>query len=506
MNVGRIDWLAILFAVGATLIGIVTLYGGGGAGEDLAIKKIIWLFIGLGFMFFFAFFNYQKLGSYSAIIYIVALLVLVATLLPFIGTKVKGARAWIRFFGFGFQPAEFMKLALVIALSRYLVLRETEIGKLKELIIPVLIAIIPTLFIALQPDLGYAMMSLLLLFGLLYIGGANTSVIFGFAIVGFFTLFIPMYLEYQKFIIVDDIYTKLRDVNFRLADAVRILSFELWEYIEKPELASTIEETESLRRWAATQVIKPENLEQLMNIAAEIDKENPSLLRDFLRSDLALILTIIISILAYGILSLIYFATRNKLMKQISTVVLIIALSFGTALAFMKSVNFKPHQVVRIISFANPDKFPKGAGYQLRHSLITLGSGQATGKGMFKGDMTRGDTPFLPEWYNDFIFSVIGEQFGFFGSLLTVLLLFGLVFRGAAIAIQSKDDYGALLAAGITLIFFTHIVINIGIAIGLLPVTGIPLVFVSYGGSNMLTSYIALGILLNIHMRRFINA
>lgn len=506
MSIGKIDWLSIFFAVSASLIGVITLYGGGGPGEALAMKKLLWIAISIGVMFFFAFFNYQKLGSYSALIYIVTVVVLAATLLPFIGTTVKGARAWIRFFGMGFQPAELMKLALVIALSRYLVLRESEIGKLKELVIPAMIALIPALLIALQPDLGYAMVNLILLFGMLFIGGANTSTIFGFVIVGFAALFIPMYLEYSKFTIVDDIYSKLRDVNFRLADAVRILSFELWEYIEKPELVNSIPESNTLHYWAAHLVLKPENLTQIQTIANEIDAANPSLLRSFLRSDMALILTTAISAALYGVARLVYFATRITWVKKASTVALIIALSIGTAFAFMKSVNFKPHQVVRIVSFANPDKFPKGAGYQLRHSLITLGSGQVTGKGVFNGDMTRGDAPFLPEWYNDFIFSVIGEQFGFVGSAFTLLLLFALVFRGAAIALQSKDDFGSMLAAGITLIFFTHIVVNIGIAAGLLPVTGIPLVFVSSGGSNMLTSFMALGILLNIHRRRFINA
>ena len=120
--------------------------------------------------------------------------------------------------------------------------------------------------------------------------------------------------------------------------------------------------------------------------------------------------------------------------------------------------------------------------------------------------MTKGDTPFLPEWYNDFIFSVVGEQLGFWGSAMLLLLLFGLILRAINIAVTSKDDFGAMLASGIALIFFLHVFINIGISVGLLPVTGIPLSFVSYGGSHMLLCFVCVGILINIYRRRFINA
>ena len=157
------------------------------------------------------------------------------------------------------------------------------------------------------------------------------------------------------------------------------------------------------------------------------------------------------------------------------------------------------------MSFANPDKFPKGAGYQLRHSIITIGSGQIFGKGFGQGDMTKGEISFLPEWYNDFVFSVVGEQFGLFGCTMVLLLLFGLIARGMSITWRSKDQFGLLLAGGITAILFLHVAINVGITMGLLPVTGIPLVFVSYGGSNLVFTFASIGILLNIYTRRFTN-
>ncbi|MCS6971805.1 MAG: FtsW/RodA/SpoVE family cell cycle protein [Leptospiraceae bacterium] len=505
-RLARIDWLSVFVAVASSLIGVVVLYGGGVTGEDLAIKKFIWLLIGVGAMFLFANINYQLLGSFAPIIYAAGILLLLLVLIPFLGKEVKGARSWFSFAGISFQPAELMKLALVIALSKYLVLRESEIGKLKELIIPALLAALPAFLVGVQPDLGGAVMFLAILFGMLFIGGANTAVLFGFAIIGFFALFTPMYLEYERYVIVDDIYTRLRETHFRLADAVRILNFEVWEVAENLNYNTRMVADRNLAIWAKETLATGENLKIFWQTAAAVEAENPSLLRDMLRNTAVMLSVGATGILFYGLGILGHFMTGAQWMRRVANLMLIIGLSFTAGWMSNKFINFKPHQVVRIVSFVNPDKFQKGAGYQLRHSLITVGSGKFAGKGLFQGDMTKGETPFLPEWYNDFIFSVVGEQLGFWGVSLLLLLLFGLILRAVQVAMTSKDDFGAMLASGIGLIFFLHVAINIGIALGLLPVTGIPLSFVSYGGSHMLLCFISTGILINIHRRRFINA
>lgn len=359
-------------------------------------------------------------------------------------------------------------------------------------------------FIAAQPDLGSAFLIIPILFSMLFIGGASVSLLSGFAIIGFFTLFVPLYIEYQKYIMVDEIYDFLKESHFKIADAVRILNFEVWHFIENGKGAAA-SSNDTLRNWAIKIISKPENQKVFYNAVSTMDKTDPNYLKRFLTNDAAFIIIIITSSITYGIAMFFRIFSRIRWFRFISIISLILSLSFAGAFFLRKMVTFKPHQVTRIVSFANPDKFPKGAGYQLRHSLISMGSGQITGKGMFNGDMTRGDTPFLPEWNNDFIFSVVGEQFGFIGITLTLILFFILVIRGIIIAIQSKDDFGSLLAGGITFMFFYHIVINIGITMGLFPVTGIPLVFLSSGGSNLVTSFIALGILMNINARKFIN-
>ncbi|MES0488580.1 MAG: FtsW/RodA/SpoVE family cell cycle protein [Leptospirales bacterium] len=506
MNPIRIDWTIVIFSITATLFGALSLYGGGGFGETLAIKHLIWLVLGIILMFLFTFVSYQLIGSYALIIFGVALFLLVITLIPGIGAKIKGARSWIRFFGMGFQPAELMKIAMVIMLAKYLTLKENQIAHIKELFLPFLLTIIPMTLIAIQPDLGYAVMMLPLSFILLFLGGANVPILAGLVVVGFSILFVPMFLEYHKYIITGEIVKLLELDHYNLSHAIKSLSFEVWRYAENAAkyASMTIGTTETEK--AIVTLLKGDNLKLFFETADTARAAKSNFLRDFFANDRLIILLSISSFVIYGVLFFLQrFYFRQNAAKVATVASLILALSLSLSFLFRSFVSFKPHQVVRIVSFANPKEFPQGAGYQLNHSLITVGSGKITGKGIFQGDMTKGDVPFLPEWYNDFIFPVIGEQFGLVGTVTALLLLLGIVIRGVSIAWQSKDNFGALLAAGITSIFFLHIFINIGITLGMLPVTGIPLVFFSYGGSNLIVNFIALGILMNIHRKRLIN-
>jgi rod shape determining protein RodA len=176
-------------------------------------------------------------------------------------------------------------------------------------------------------------------------------------------------------------------------------------------------------------------------------------------------------------------------------------ISLGLFFSVMLQKFFVDYQKQRIIIFINPDKDPLGFGYNIIQSKIAIGSGGFFGKGFLKGSQTQ--LGFLPEKTSDFIFSVIAEEWGFFGSIILILILGFIVYRGIQIAMEAKDKFGALLASGITSIFFFHIVINIGMAVGIMPVTGLPLSFVSYGGSNLIMSLLGVGILINIRSRKF---
>jgi len=162
----------------------------------------------------------------------------------------------------------------------------------------------------------------------------------------------------------------------------------------------------------------------------------------------------------------------------------------------------KDYQKKRIITFFNPDLDPLGAGYHLIQSKIAVGSGGITGKGFMEG--TQCKLGFLPEQQTDFIFSVLGEEWGLIGSLIVVLLYFGLILWGLRIAIHSKDRFGAILSFGVVAMLFWHIFINIGMVLGLMPVVGIPLPLLSYGGSFLFSTLIGVGLLLNVSMRRYL--
>ena len=161
----------------------------------------------------------------------------------------------------------------------------------------------------------------------------------------------------------------------------------------------------------------------------------------------------------------------------------------------------KEYQVARLTSFLDPADDPQRTGYNRLQAEIAIGSGGLTGVGYLQGTQTNLD--FVPEQHTDFIFTVVGEEFGFLGAF-GMLALFGLlVWRAFRIALLSKDPFGTYMATGVASMFAIQVFVNVGMTLGIMPITGIPLPFVSYGGSSLLTNCVAVGLLLNIHMRRF---
>ncbi len=162
----------------------------------------------------------------------------------------------------------------------------------------------------------------------------------------------------------------------------------------------------------------------------------------------------------------------------------------------------KEYQKNRILTFISPGRDPRGTGYNIIQSKIAIGSGQIFGKGFQKG--TQSQLEFLPERHTDFIFSVLSEEHGFIGSIVTILLFLFLIILGFYTAFQSKDKEGVFLCAGMSFYIFWHVFINIGMTMGLLPVVGIPLPLLSYGGSGMLTTMVALGVISSVSYRRYL--
>jgi rod shape determining protein RodA len=163
----------------------------------------------------------------------------------------------------------------------------------------------------------------------------------------------------------------------------------------------------------------------------------------------------------------------------------------------------KPYQKARLTSFLNPDNDPKGTGYQIRQSLIAVGAGGVWGKGAAKGSQTQGD--FLPIPHADFIFAAFAEEHGFIGAIFVLLLYFFILMRLIQNAQTAADLSGSLIIMGVVAVLTFQIAVNVGMVIGFMPVTGIPLPLMSYGGSSVLFTFLALGVAMNVRMRRFVN-
>jgi rod shape determining protein RodA len=160
----------------------------------------------------------------------------------------------------------------------------------------------------------------------------------------------------------------------------------------------------------------------------------------------------------------------------------------------------RDYQRQRVLTFLDPGSDPLGAGYHIIQSQIAIGSGGIDGKGWLMG--TQSHLEFLPERSTDFIFAVIGEEFGLSGILLLLALYLFIILRGLWIASQARDSYGRLLAGGLTMVFFVYVFVNTGMVVGLLPVVGVPLPLVSYGGTSLVTIMAGFGILMSIHTHR----
>ena len=163
----------------------------------------------------------------------------------------------------------------------------------------------------------------------------------------------------------------------------------------------------------------------------------------------------------------------------------------------------KPYQKERILTFLDPDRDPLGKGYQVAQSKIAIGSGGLLGKGVFHGSQNQ--LGFLPTRHTDFIFSVVGEELGFAGVIATLGLLALVIFRSIYNAQTARDNLGLFIVMGAVGIYFFHLIVNVGMVIGFMPTTGIPLPFLSYGGSSVLTAFIALGLVMSVRRCRYVN-
>jgi len=195
------------------------------------------------------------------------------------------------------------------------------------------------------------------------------------------------------------------------------------------------------------------------------------------------------------------FGSMMLFLRIQTKVLLAIIIAMTIALPTVYKFGLKPYQRQRIVSFIDPMSDPKGSGYNSIQSMIAVGSGEIFGKGYRKG--TQSQLNFLPEHHTDFIFSVFSEEHGFLGCFILLGIYLVFLTNGLSVAYQSHDKFGVLLAFGLVAIFFWHVFVNMGMVMGLLPIVGVPLPFMSYGGSALMTSIVSVAILTNIANKKF---
>ncbi|MDC0963538.1 rod shape-determining protein RodA [Candidatus Pseudothioglobus singularis] len=203
---------------------------------------------------------------------------------------------------------------------------------------------------------------------------------------------------------------------------------------------------------------------------------------------------------ASGVYVLFFSGFRVMLVKNIWFNLVILLSALTGSLYFAWNYLLIAYQKRRILTLFNPEADPLGSGYHIIQSKIAIGSGGFTGKGIVRGSQSQLD--FVPEQSTDFIFSVLAEELGFLGFILMIIIYALIIFRCMSLSLKCEDNFSRLLGASLTFVFFTYIFVNIGMVSGLLPVVGVPLPLVSYGGSSLITLMASFGIIMSIHKHK----
>ena len=353
----RFDFILFITILLLCIYGIIMIRSATLSFESSRFVKVQTLstILGVIAIIFFVLLDYQFIGKFYIPIYVVSVLLLLAVAFFGTGWEQRGSDSWLSIGGFTFQPAEIAKVGVIIFLAKYIDNNKSNINRPLTLLKILILAGVPILLIAKQPDLGTAIVFVFFLVVMLFAAGID------------------------------------------------------WKYMGYAFLLGIIS------------------------------------------------------------LPILWFS-------------------------------LKPYQRDRIFNFLDPERDTSNTGYQAIQAKIAIGSGKVFGRGLFEGVQTQYN--YIPEKQTDFIFAVIGEELGLIGGLILILLYFLLLYRLFKIAKNSKDTFGSLMVTGFAAMFLIHIWENIGMTIGLMPITGIPLPFLSYGGTFQLVNLICIGIALSVGVHK----
>lgn len=459
-DIGGYDWITILLWATLVLSGWAMIFAAGYLDEasftslyDLDKnygKQLLWITVATGIVGIIQLIEARFYETFAPVFYGITMLLLVGVLFT---TAVKGATSWYNIGGFRFQPSEFGKVATCLMLAAFLSMPNMRMQELRVKVIAFAIILIPVALVLLQGDAG------------------STLVYFSF-----FILLFRAGMDVWLYI--------LGIVTAALAIAA-LLYDDTWWLINVILLVGNTVLLRSIRN---------ENI-WMAFIALE------ALITYFLLAELAPIWITTFNGLVLVGLALLNIWQKNWEGSFFVGLLVSMAVGFSTSVNYIVNNLIGTHRQERIWVWLRPEKcHPLGPLYNVEQSKFAIGSGGWAGKGFLQGERTKLD--YVPEQSTDFIFCTVGEEWGFMGTTFVIIVFFALILRILFLAQRQRSLFTKYYALGVACILFFHVFINVGMTVGLVPVIGIPLPFVSYGGSSLLSFSILMGILIKLDSRR----
>jgi rod shape determining protein RodA len=419
-------------------------------------KQFIWIIASLVLAVFIVIIDNRFYFFFSWFIYVICMLLLI--LVVIFGKEINGARSWFEFGAISLQPSELAKFGTALALSSYLNTRRQDLTHTSAILTASAIIIFPALLILLQPDLGSAIVFFSLFLVLFREGMSPYIFVTGLLIVVLF--FLTLLTNNLSLTIV------------LIAIAVILIWF-------------------ATRKWKLTLL----GSGIFLFIAGII-----YLLDQYVFESIGNELVIFISLLLSGVVYAFYIYNKRALSVLIIYLFLLGSILYVNSVGYTFNHFLKPHQKERIDILLGFKTDYHGTGYNVNQSIISIGSGGFAGKGFLQGTQTK--FKFVPKQSSDFIFCTVGEEWGFLGSGAVIGIYIFLLLRLISLAERQRSDFSRIYGYCVVSILFTHVFLNIGMAIGLVPVIGIPLPFLSYGGSSLWSFTILLFIFLRLDASR----
>lgn len=467
-----IDWITILFYALMVIAGWFSICGASYEFDNVGMfdlsgragSQLLWIGLSVGLIFVIMMLDKDFFDVFGYVIYFAVILLLIATI--FLAPEIKGSRSWLVLGPVRLQPAEFAKFATALAVAKYMSQYGFKLGSFKTYRNVLSMILLPMVCILLQKETGSALVYLAFFLVLYREGMSGKILLIGFCAV----LFFVTNMKYSEVIV------GITPLGEMLVTTIILVISVI--------LTIVTSKNKAVLYWLSGIILSAFLAGYLVSLLMPVNFYW-----------IALGLTLLLC--AY----LLYVGIKAWVMKY-----LLIALFAFSSLLFLFSVEYvfnnilEPHQQVRIKVSLGLEDDPGGAGYNVNQSKIAIGSGGLTGKGFLNGTQTK--LKYVPEQDTDFIFCTVGEEQGFIGSAFVVLLFGAFIVRLIQLSERQETSFSRIYGYSVASIFLFHLVINIGMVLGLTPVIGIPLPFFSYGGSSLWGFTILLFIFLRMDSSR----